>query len=447
MDDRTDTDRARITRVVDAAARAFGRAPTFVARAPGRVNLIGEHTDYNGLPVMPMAIDRNVLIAGAARDDGRVHLRNSGPFGERTYDLGENIAPFTGGDWGNYSKAAAQGLRRHIGASFVRGADLLVDGNVPDGAGLSSSAALVVANALALLAANEIEVPPAELADVLPRAEQYVGTLSGGMDQTVSLLGRRGHALRIDFRPLRYRPVPLPPGHVFVVAHSLVHADKAGAAKRAYNLRVAECRIAAWAAARILGGAPGEVMVLGDVLRVFAMPADAIVAALAQRIPAGAHGIADIAAHLGVTLATLRASVALPDDVGEHFVLVERARHVLREAERVDAAEAALGAGDVATFARKMAESHESCRDDYAISCPALEALVQIATGSGALAARLTGAGFGGCIVALVARENVDHVLSGIDAAFYAPRGVNPAARAGFRFVIEPTDGAEILLL
>jgi galactokinase len=192
------------------------------------VNLLGEHTDYNMLPVLPMAIERSVLIAGAARADRTVTLRNSGAFAERSFALAERIPKFADGDWGNYAKAAAQGLIDD-GCRLDRGADLMVEGDVPNGAGLSSSSALVVASALALLAANDEEIPFERLAEILSRAERYVGTLSGGMDQAISLLARKGHALRIDFAPLRHRVVPLPPEYAIVVCHSLVQAEKSGA--------------------------------------------------------------------------------------------------------------------------------------------------------------------------------------------------------------------------
>src|SRR5207302_10050758 len=191
-------------------------------------------------------------------------------FTPRRYELTDAIPPYTGGDWGNYSKAAAQGLVRHCGAALRHGADLLVDGNIPSGAGLSSSSALVVANALALLAANDVDIPYETLAELLPEAERYVGTLSGGMDQATSLLARDGHALRIDFFPLRVRTVPLPAGYSIVVCHSLVQAEKSGAARNAYNLRVVECRLACRVLEHALSGrSTHTVNTLGQFMRLY----------------------------------------------------------------------------------------------------------------------------------------------------------------------------------
>ena len=432
--------------VVLARARdALRREPEFVARAPGRVNLIGEHTDYNGFPVMPMAIDRDIAIAGVARSDGEVHLLNRGRFATRSFALGDTIAPFPAGDWGNYVKAAAQGLGRHLDGGLRRGADLYVDGDVPDGAGLSSSSALVVASALALLAANEVDVPHADLAELLPRAEQYVGTLSGGMDQTISLLGLAGHALRIDFRPLRWRPVPLPTESCFVVAHSLVHADKAGGARRAYNTRVAECRLAAWAAARLLRGeSDSAAPLLGDLPKLLGMPTASVAAAVESVLPAAEVTLEQLGSLTGAPGSAIRAAVDLPADVENRFALAARARHVLTEASRVDLAEAALHAGDAEACAAAMIGSRAGCRDGYEISCAALEALGTTALRMGALGARLTGAGFGGCIVALVPTSTATDFVAELDETFYAPRERAGAELDHLRFVLQPSGGADV---
>ena len=204
----------------------------WVVRAPGRVNLIGEHTDYNDLPVLPMAIQREVRIVCSARTDGRVRLVNAAArFGRREFELAAEIAPFERGDWGNYAKAAAQALARERGAQ--RGFDAVVEGDVPPAAGLSSSSALVVACGLALAAVNEVASEPLAFAELMARGERYVGTNSGGMDQAICLAGEAGHAAKIDFHPLRAEALPVPSDWRFLVAHSLVLADKSGAARDA----------------------------------------------------------------------------------------------------------------------------------------------------------------------------------------------------------------------
>jgi N-acetylgalactosamine kinase len=437
----------RGARLLAAFRHRFGCTPTAITCAPGRVNLLGEHTDYNGLPVLPMAIDRNVLVAGARRPDPRVELDNvDARFPPRQYALGTEIEPFAAGDWGNYSKAAAQALAR--ACDGVRhGARLLVDGNIPSGAGLSSSSALVVANALALLAANEVEVPYRTLAELLPIAERYVGTLSGGMDQATSLLAASGHALRIDFFPLRVRTVPLPAGHSVVVCHSLVSAEKAGAAKRNYNLRVIECRLACRVLERALGtSVPRGLHTLGDLATWFpGRPLLDFVAHCSATLPDRALRLAEIAAIIGTRPERLRAECEIGESLGDRFALLPRLRHVLSEAERVMQAEKVLLAGDAVAFGRLMDASHASCRDDYEISCAALEDLVRLAKEAGALGARLTGAGFGGCTVNLVRDDAVGAFLERIDRYFYAGR-LEPAARVSlYRFVFQPQSGAHVV--
>lgn len=435
----------RASQLVELFKQTFGYPPTFVVGAPGRVNLLGEHTDYNALPVLPMAIERCVRIAGAARSDRSVVLRNTGAFAPRRYDLEQDIPPFAAGDWANYTKAAAQGLTTYYGAPLPKGADLLVEGDIPPGAGLSSSSALVVAGALAFLAANERKIAFETLAELLPQAERYVGTLSGGMDQTISLLAQAGHALRIDFAPLRYRPVPLPAGYSLVVCNSLVQAEKSGAAKQAYNTRVRECRLAC----RVLGKMlDRRLSSLGDLTRLFPERAlSSFLDDLASQVPDAAISLEQLSATAGVRIDTLRADCGIAEDDNGPFAVFRRARHVLTEAERVDRAEEALRSDDIETFGRLMDASHASCRDDYEISCPELEELVTLAKKAGALGARLTGAGFGGCTVNLVANDRVEQFLRKVDEVFYADRSKGGPALESARFVFTAHPGAEVIVL
>ncbi|MFQ5665321.1 MAG: galactokinase [Candidatus Binatia bacterium] len=443
-------ERRRTGPLLERFRRVTGRPATFVVRAPGRVNLLGEHTDYNGLPVLPMAIDRSVLTAGRPRADQEVWLFNSAPeFSPRHYRQAGSIPPGANGDWGNYSKAAAQGLMRNCGEQLRYGADLVVHGDIPRGAGLSSSSALVVANALALLAANDVEMPYAALAELLPQAEQYVGTLSGGMDQATSLLAQAGYALRIDFSPLRVRTVPLPGGYSVVVCHSLVPAEKSGAAREAYNLRVIECRLACRVLERALGGSlPRPLRAFGDLSLLFPhRPLLDFLSHLAAYIPDRPLRLAEVADLIGASPERLRSDCGVQAALGDQFSLLRRARHVLTEAVRVEQAEDALHAADALAFGQLMDASHASCRDDYEISCTELEELVKIAKEAGALGSRLTGAGFGGCTVNLVADSVLSTFLRRVDRHFYCSR-LSPAARVGdHRFVFRPQGGAVVMRL
>src|SRR5262245_44930325 len=177
-----------------------GHPPAFLVRAPGRVNLIGEHTDYNGLPVFPMALHRAVRITLRPREDELVRLKNLDPrFPAREFEISESIEPSAAGDWVNYAKAAAQSLAHHF--RIRRGFDGLFESDLPDAAGLASSSALLVASSLAVLATNEIDPDRIELMDLCARAERYVGTHSGGMDQAICFGARAGEAAFIEFDP------------------------------------------------------------------------------------------------------------------------------------------------------------------------------------------------------------------------------------------------------
>lgn len=350
-----------------------------VARAPGRVNLIGEHTDYNGLPVLPMALDRAVRIRFRPSPDGTVHLTNVEPhFAPVTFLVSDAIPPGVQGEWGNYPRAAGEVLARECG--ITRGIVGTVESRVPVAAGLSSSSALVVATALALLDTNGVTVPPERLMELLAQGERYVGLGGGGMDQAISLGGRVGHAMRIDFRPtLALTAVPLPADWRIVVAESGVPAAKATGARAGYNSRVRECR-------------------------------EALDRFTARWLEEPCADYQDLLARMEPQEALARAETALNGE------LLQRFRHVVSEGDRVARAEAAMRAGDAAAFGALMRGSHVSLREDYAVSSPELDRLVAAADAAGAAGARLTGAGFGGCTVALATTDTVDGVVRALEA-------------------------------
>lgn len=393
-------------RLAEAFAERYGFAPTAFVRAPGRVNLIGEHIDYAGLPVLPMALQREVRLAFAPRTDATVRVANTDPaFEPRTFAVQPDVEPFALGDWGNYVKAAVAGVAGRYGTQ--RGFDALVDSDLPVAAGLSSSSALVVGCALALLAANGSELADrVDLMELLAGSEQYVGTAGGGMDQAICLGARRGFAMRITFDPLRLTALPVPPRWRFVIAYSIVRAAKSGAAQEAYNRRRSDCERAL------------EIMIdhfgrRGAITTYAGLLMDRSVNELLET----ARGILDP-------------------------VLAQRFRHVVTEARRVFRAEAALLADDAALFGRAMNESHRSLRDDYEVSSAALDRLVELALAGGAAGARLTGAGFGGSIVALATDANLDAVLDRL-AEFYDERSSGDAL-APHLFVAQPSDAASV---
>ncbi len=430
--------------LADAFAARYQRPPAVLVRAPGRVNLIGEHTDYNGLPVLPMAIDRHITVVAAARADRCVQLANrDARYPPRRYELQPEPERFAAGDWGNYHQAAAYGLRDALGAAALGGADFLVDGTVPPGAGLASSSALVVGSMLAWLAVGGHAIARGDLAELAARAERYVGTQSGGMDQAVCLLAQPGCALRIDFDPLRVHPIAMRPDDVaVVVCDSLVTAEKSGAARTAYNTRVIECRLACRVLEHLLAEAAAPASHLGQLQgRRADCHAGDLIGMLESALPSRPLTLDEIAASSGARRRHLAAALggAKPDAT---FALVKRARHVLSEAARVERAAAALASGDWALFGALMDASHASCRDDYEISTAEIETLVAAAKTAGALGARLTGAGFGGCAINLVRRADVDRFQRHMEHHFYR---AHPAASGREHcFVVHPSAGAEV---
>jgi galactokinase len=354
---------------VEQLIRNFGQAGKIhTVAAPGRVNLIGEHIDYHGLPVLPMAIRRQIRVAFRARTDRRIQAVSSQLYGAREFEWTANLVPTTAGDWENYLRAAAQAVSRKWGVGL--GVDAAVAADLPPAAGLSSSSALIVAFTLALLRANRIQAGFEELMDVLPEGEQFVGTRGGGMDHAASLASRAGCASLIEFVPLSVRPIPIPEDWAFLVAHSLHTAEKSGSVRDRYNA----LRAAGADALKALG---------------FTSYAEAIKAPL---------GPASSPVFLHVFL------------------------HVTSEALRVQDAVAAIERNDPLTFGRLLLESHASLRDRLKVSCSALDQLVAAAMESGALGARLTGAGFGGCAVIFCRKPDRPRVRAGLVSRFYSGR-------------------------
>ncbi|OPZ82374.1 MAG: Galactokinase [bacterium ADurb.Bin429] len=347
-------------------------------RAPGRVNLIGEHTDYNDGFVLPAAIDREVLLAvrpGGARDV-TLHALDFNGFSAFSLDeIGYDAAE----SWSNYLRGVCYVLEE---ADFhLRGADIVFAGDVPIGSGLSSSAALEVATAVAFLAMAEYEVPGIQIARLCQRAEnEFVGNRCGIMDQFISALGEPGHALLIDCRTLEYQPYPVPAGAKIVIGDTGV---RRGLVDSAYNERREQCETGVAILEKVLPG----VNALRDVLPT------------------------QLDAHKAM----------LPE------IVYRRCRHVVTENARVLQAVRAMEAGNLAELGRLLNASHDSLRDDYEVSCPELDAMVDIARRqSGVYGSRMTGAGFGGCTVSLVADEYADAFVAAVGPAYRVATGLDP---------------------
>jgi len=359
---------------VDAVFRSrFGSAPALLVRSPGRVNLIGEHTDYNEGFVLPMAIDRAVWIALRARP-GREVVAVSLDFAEeKAFDL--DALHHSEAGWLEYVKGTAWALGQ--AGHRLAGWEGVLTGDVPIGAGLSSSAALEMASARAFAAASGLAWDPVAMARLARRAEnEWVGVGCGIMDPLIVGSGREGHAVLIDCRSLEMRPAPLPPGTAVAVLDTSTRRELTGSA---YNERRAQCE----EAARRLG-----VKALRDVT-----PAS---------LEARGGGLSD--------------------------VVRRRARHIVTENARTLEAAAAMAAGDARRLGGLMSESHLSMRDDFEISTPALDAMVECAqAASGCHGARMTGGGFGGCVVALVDEAAAPAFLDAVGGRYRERTGLTPS--------------------
>ena len=356
--------------------RAFGRSPRLY-RAPGRVNLIGEHTDYNDGFVMPMALDRATWVAAAPRHDDTIVVRSREYDETCTFHLDGAADAGVGPYWHRY----VRGVATVLAGREIRGADLLIASDVPIGAGLSSSAALEVAVGFALLDLADAETNLTELARACQRAEhEYAGTRCGVMDQMIACYGRVDHALMLDTRTLERRWLPLPATVRVLVCNTMV---KHQLASGEYNARRADC--------------------------------EAGVQVLARRFP-------EITGLRDATIARLDAVRGeMPDRIHR------RCRHVIVENARVEDAARALSDGDFTMFGRLMDDSHRSLRDDYEVSCAELDAMVAIARGlDGVYGARMTGGGFGGCALALVDATVVDCAARDIARRYEAETGRRP---------------------
>jgi galactokinase len=376
----------------------YGRPPETAARAPGRVNLIGEHTDYNEGLVLPCAVDRDTVALVARRGDARVRAFSRERGEERHFELADLRRC---GDWVDYLQGVFFALREE--QRDVPGFDIAIASEVPLESGLSSSAALGLALVTALDLGGDLGLGAKARARIAHRGESgFVGVGCGVMDQLASGLGRRGCALRIDCRTLEVTPVPLPTSRLRMLIIDSGRRRALVADAQGYGERREECR-RALAAARA-----------------------------ASLLPPGGSALRDLSPE------------RLPDlEVQLEPVLFRRARHVVTENQRVEATCAALAAGDLDAVGALLREGMRSLREDFEVSTPELDSLCELADGRpGVWGSRLTGAGFGGCTVHLVEPGAAEEVREAVVAGFERRFGRRPTALA-----VEPADGAGPLAL
>ena len=369
--------------------QVFAAAPALSVQAPGRVNLIGEHTDYNDGFVLPCAIDYQTVISGSPRDDQRVHVVAADYDGEEDqFDLTQPIEPRENMLWANYVRGVVKYLLEE--GHILRGANLVISGNVPQGAGLSSSASLEVATGQFFKSLCNLAISPSQIALIGQRAEnRFVGCNCGIMDQLISARGESGHALLIDCRSLETRSFAMPAGISVVIINSNVQRGLVGSE---YNTRRRQCE----EAARFFG-----VKALRD-----------------------------------VDLATFEAKQA-----GLDPVVAKRARHIITDSQRAVDLAAALPSGNMELIGHLMADSHASMRDDFAITVPPIDALVSIVKDvlGDAGGVRMTGGGFGGCVVALAPQGLVSKVQEAITANYSKASGLEASV-----YVCHASAGASV---
>ena len=349
-----------------------------IYRAPGRVNLIGEHTDYNDGFALPAAIEFSCWVAAVPRNDKKlvVHSENLSETAEANL---QSLSPAAKGHWSNYPAGVAWALEG--AGKRLRGANLLVTSDVPLGAGLSSSAAIEVAVGFALLHQSGLLIDLLELARLCQKAEnEFVGARCGIMDQFIACHGKASFALLLDCRSLEFRMAQLPPGIQLVICNTMVKHELASGE---YNRRRAECEEGVRVLRKVLPG---------------------------------------IRALRDVTLAQLETHRRLLD-----ATVYRRCRHVVTENDRTQEAIRALNSGNLSDFGHLMRESHRSLRDDYEVSCKELDLMVEIASARpGVIGARMTGGGFGGCTINLVESAAVGAFKKNVAAKYHAQTDLNP---------------------
>ncbi|MEQ1962349.1 galactokinase [Xenorhabdus khoisanae] len=366
--------KALIQNVTESFNTCFYYSPTHFFQAPGRVNLIGEHTDYNEGFVLPCTINFQTIVAAAKRKDSRIRVIAVDYHNERDeFDLSQPILFQPEKRWANYIRGVVKYLMER--GYLFNGMDIAVSGNIPQGAGLSSSASLEVVIGQTIKSLYQLDITPKEIALNGQQAEnQFVGCNSGIMDQLISACGEENHALLIDCRTLETQTVRMPDNMVVMIIHS---NKQRGLVDSEYNTRRQQCE----KAARLLGVKALRDLSLGD---------------------------------FNTRQARLDA------------LLIKRARHVITENARTEAAADALRAGDLFRLGQLMAESHISMRDDFEITVSEIDMLVEIVKNaiSDRGGIRMTGGGFGGCVVALIAPDLVESVKKAIEQQYEAKTGL-----------------------
>jgi galactokinase len=383
----------RISKLINSFKDKFDGDPDILVRAPGRVNLIGEHTDYNNGFVFPVAIDRDIMVAVRKRDDMIVRLYSM-DFDQSVEFSLNDIKYDDEYKWSNYPKGIALFLLE--AEHSLSGLDAVITGNVPLGAGLSSSAAMEVAMATAFEKICELTIEPSEMALLCQKAEnKFVGVNCGIMDQFISRMGKKDHALLLDCRSLEYDLIPLNLENIKIVVCNT--GKKRGLVDSEYNQRRAECERGVKILEKFLPG----ISALRDV------------------------ELSDL----------IKYSPHIPE------ITERRCRYIIKENIRVLESVEAIEEQDLLKFGDLMNESHIGLRDEYEVSCPELDAMVEIAWKiDGVIGSRMTGAGFGGCTVSIVVEDSLQELIDKVNEEYPKRTGLQPEI-----YICTAEDGAGVV--
>lgn len=452
---------SRYQAVKDTFSKVYGCNPDFYVRAPGRVNLIGEHIDYHEYSVLPMAIQQDCII-GVASCENKENAKSFAvhnvdeKYQEGSIPIDSTVDVRKEHHWSLYFHCGYKGAfeyLEHEPISSPRLLKIVVSGNVPPAAGVSSSSSFVVASCIATAKANNIPIGKNEVAEACRKAEYYIGTMGGGMDQAASCLGQRGYALHVKFNPLQVTPLSTPSDGVFVITNTFYQVPKAITAAKGFNLRVVEGRLAAKLIAKKLGL---ESALEYKTLRSLQVAAgnktlEEMVDMCKQHLHAEPYTTKEIEELLGVELKqeilfSDRPAAAAVLSVNDEFRCLQRALHVYSEANRVEKfRDVCLGEetpSTLTTLGDLMNESHTSCHEQYDCSCAELNELVDIARRNGSKGSRLTGAGWGGCAVHLVPEDKVTQVVQACKEEYYEKRGFSSEQIKEGVFTSKPSAGA-----
>ncbi|XP_059469547.1 N-acetylgalactosamine kinase [Neocloeon triangulifer] len=437
-----------VTQVKSVFQQKFNALPEFYVRVPGRVNLIGEHIDYCGYAVCPMALRQHILLAVGTTEEPILSLTNAD---EKYKDFHTEIETLKievlgAPQWHQYFMCGVKGVLENVLPQKLKGLRVVVFGNIPPSSGLSSSSALVCSAALCTSHAYNVNISKRELATLSAKCERYIGTEGGGMDQAIAFLGEKGCAKLIEFNPLRDTSMKLPPNAVFVISHSLAEMNKAATAD--FNCRVIECRLACQIIAKLSGLNWEKLTKLADLQKELAAPLEEMVNKVQQLLHQEPYSKEEICQILETSEEALN-KLTLSENTKnlQQFKLNQRALHVYQEALRVqEFFNCGQKGASLETLGALMNASHASLKDLYQCSHPDLDKLVTIGE-KFRFGARLTGAGWGGCSVALTSPENASDFVVALKEEFYSG---HPAAIGKnidrLVFVTEPQEGAFLIV-